>query len=225
MRAAAVILTIWLAGCAGAPAPPTPTPARTDAQTAVAPGGDAIEELTERLISGMAAEPPGWPSRSDYELVALPFYHDRPDFVDEALAEFGHYAAVYTASECLAGRETTPSGFRELVGETFSADRDRHTKIAAAAEVVVADILDRAADDAPPCLRYYTSPGTAVDAIGAIRLARPVVTVNRPGLPPWEVDAELRMIALSWFGRGEPFFEWVCAHEDVCKVSPQRARR
>ena len=122
-------------------ASPTAPHAATDTPTTAPSRDDAIEQLTDRLIRGMMAEPPGWPSKSDYELVVLPFYHDRPDFVDEALADFDHYASVYTASECLAGQETTPSGFRQFVAETFAPGRDRLAKVASAAEDVIAGIL------------------------------------------------------------------------------------
>ena len=115
----------------------------------------------------MRPNPPGWPSRSDYELVVLPFYDDSPDSIDDALADFEHYAAVYVAAECLAGREATPAGFREMVGRTFSTGRDRIPRIAAGAETVIAAILahdpqDAAADHA--CAP--TSPrASAVEAI------------------------------------------------------------
>ena len=111
-RTALLALALWLAGCAPGTDPESPT---------LPPAPDAVEQLTSRLAADLAADPPGWPSRNDYELVVLPFYDDRPEALDDALAGFDHYAAVYVAAECLAGREPTPAGFREMVGRTFSA--------------------------------------------------------------------------------------------------------
>ena len=191
---------------------PTPTAAPDSRQ-------DAVEHLTDRLAADLAADPPGWPSRSDYELVVLPFYEDSPDSIDDALAGFEHYAAVYVAAECLAGREATPAGFRDLVGKTFSAGRDRIPRIAAEAEAVIAGILAHEPQDAPPpCLRPYITPSTAVEAISALRLARPVLAANRPDLLPWEIDAEAREIALSWFGRPETLYQWACSHDHACTL-------
>ena len=138
--------------------------------------------------------------------------------MDDALADFDYYAAVYVAAECLAGREATPAGFRDLVGNTFSAGRDRIPRIAAEAEAVIAGILAHTPQDAPPCLRPYTTPNSAVEAISALRLARPLLAANRPDLLPWEIDAEVRTIALTWFGRDESLLEWGCAHEHSCKL-------
>ena len=214
-RAVLLTFAVWLFGCAGDAGPEQPAPPTTptaDSRPA------SVEQLTDQLIGDMMADPPGWPSRSDYELVVLPFYHDSPDSIDDALADFDHYAAVYVAAECLAGRETTPARFRDLVGKTFSADRDRIPRIAAEAEAVIAGILAHEPQDAPPCLPPYITPSTAVEAISALRLARPVLAANRPPLLPWEIDAKVREIALSWFGRPESLFEWVCAHEHACNL-------
>ena len=133
---------VWLIGCAAGTDPEPPAPA---ANPTAHPDSrpDAVEELTDRLAADLASDPPGWPSRSDYELVVLPFYDDSPDSIDDALADFDHYAAVYVAAECLAGRETTPAGFRDFVGRTFSDGRDRIPRIAAEAETVIAAILAR----------------------------------------------------------------------------------
>ena len=60
--------------------------------------------------TSITAPPSTWPpsdwlaarqraTRSDYELVVLPFYDDSPDFVGDALADFDHCAAVYVATE------------------------------------------------------------------------------------------------------------------------------
>ena len=73
--------------------------------------------------------------------------------MDDALADFDHYAAVYVAAECLAGRETTAAGFRGFVGGNFSAGRDRIPRIAAEAETAIAAILAHDSEDTPPpCL-------------------------------------------------------------------------
>ena len=216
-RAVLLAFALWLIGCASGtnPEPPTPLPTPT---THPDSRPDTIEELTGRLVAGMTDDPPGWPSRSDYELVVLPFYHDRPDSVDDALADFDYYAAVYVAAECLAGREATPAGFRDLVGKTFSAGRDRIPRIAAEAEAVIAGILAQASQDAPPCLCPYTTPSSAVESISALRLARPVLAANRPDLLPWQIDAEVRELALAWFGRPESLYDWVCSHDHTCKL-------
>ena len=217
-RAVLLAFALWLIGCASGtdPEPPAPLPTPTSHPDS---RSDTVQELTDRLAADLASDPPGWPSRSDYELVVLPFYYDRPDSVDDALADFGHYAAVYVAAECLAGRETTPAGFRDLVGKTFSAGRDRIPRIAAKAEAVIARILAHEPQDAPPpCLRPYITPSTAVEAISALRLARPVLAANRPDLLPWEIDAKVREIALSWFDRPESLYDWACAHEHACKL-------
>ena len=139
-RAVLLALAVWLFGCAASagPEPPAPHPSPTPPSaprpeatlqptpTAVPDSRqDAVEHLTDRLAADLASDPPGWPSRSDYDLVVLPFYDDSPDSVDDALAGFEQYAAVYLAAECLAGREATPAGFRDFVGRTFSAGRDR----------------------------------------------------------------------------------------------------
>ena len=217
-RAVLLTFAVWLFGCAAGtdPEPPTPQPPPAAPST---PRYDTVEQLTDQLIGDMMADPPGWPSRSDYELVVLPFYHDSPDSIDDALADFDHYAAVYVAAECLAGRETTPARFRDLVGKTFSADRDRIPRIAAEAEAVIAGILAHTPQDAtPPCLRPYTTPNSAVEAISALRLARPLLAANRPDLLPWEIDAEVRELALAWFGRPESLYDWVCSHDHTCKL-------
>ena len=209
-RAALLALALWLAGCAPGTDPGSPT-------LPAAP--DAVEQLTSRLAADVGADPPGWPSRSDYELVVLPFYDDTPESLDDALAGFDHYAAVYVASECLAGREPTPAGFREMVGRTFSAGSDRIPRIASEAETVIAAILAHDPQHAPtPCLRPYVTPATAVEAIAALRLTRPIIAANRPDLLPWQIDARAREIALTWFGRPVPLYQWACSHDHTCKL-------
>ena len=217
-RAALLALALWLAGCTAGTDPestadqPTPT-ASSEARP------DPVERLTDRLVADLASDPPGWPSRSDYELVVLPFYDDRPGFLDEALAAFDHYAAVYVAAECLAGRDPTPAGFREMVGRTFSAGRDRIPRVASEAQGLIANILAHDSQDAsPPCLRTYVTPSTAVEAIAALRLARPIIAANLPDLLPWQIDARAREIALSWFGRPESLYQWACSHDHTCKL-------
>ena len=94
-RAVLLALALWLVGCAPgtAPEPPAPQPtpatpsspqsedARQPAPTVTAEARpDSVEQLTDRLVAGLAADLPGWPSRNDYELVVLPFYDDRPGF-------------------------------------------------------------------------------------------------------------------------------------------------
>lgn len=215
-RAVLVALAVWLIGCASDtdPEPPAQQPAASE------PRPDAVEQLTDRLAADLAADPPGWPSRSDYELVILPFYEDSSDSIDDALADFDHYAAVYVAAECLAGRETTPAGFREMVGRTFAPGSDRIPSIAAEAQALIADILARDPQDAqPPCLRPYVNPASAVEAISALRLASPVLAANRPDLLPWQIDAQLRDIALTWFGRTETLFAWTCSHTNTCNLT------
>ena len=129
-RALLLAFALWLVGCASGTDPESPAPQQ--APTASSEGRpDAVQELTDRLASDMKAAPPDWPSRSDYELVVLPFYEDSPDSIDDALADFDHYAAVYVAAECLAGREPTPAGFRDFLGRTFSTGRNRIPGIAA----------------------------------------------------------------------------------------------
>ena len=123
------------------------------------------------------------------------------------------------AAECLAGRETTPAGFRDLVGRTFSAGRDRIPSIAAEAETAIASILAHEPQDAPPpCLRPYVTPASAVEAVSALRLARPILAANRPDLLPWQIDAKIREIALSWFGRPETLYQWACSHDHTCNL-------
>ena len=214
-RALLLAFALWLIGCAAGtdPKPPAPQP------TLTAPSSSQSEDarqLTQRLAADLASEPPGWPSRSDYELVVLPFYDDSPDSIDDALADFEHYAAVYVAAECLAGREPTPAGFREMVGRTFSTGRDRIPRIAA--ETVIAAILAHSQDPPPPCLRPYVTPASAVEAISAVRLARPILAANRPDLLPWQIDSKVREIALAWFGRPEPLYHWACSHDHTCTL-------
>ena len=88
-RALLLAFALWLIGCAAGtdPGPPSPQPTPTPPSKSMA-GAAAL-----------AADPPGWPTRSDYELVVLPFYDDSPDFVGDALADFDHCAAVYVATE------------------------------------------------------------------------------------------------------------------------------
>ena len=240
-RAALLALALWLAGCASGNGPdlelpgpnPSPTaPSKSRAGAADLPATsqptpsassysrpDAVEQLTDRLAANLATVPPGWPSRSDYELVILPFYDDSPESLDDALADFEHYAAVHVAAECLAGREPTPVGFRDFVGRTFAAGRDRIPRIAAEAETAIAAILAHDSEDTPPpCLRPYVTPATAVEAVAALQLARPVLAANRPDLLPWEIDAEAREIALSWFGRPETLYHWACSHDHACTL-------
>ena len=241
-RALLLAFALWLIGCAAGtdpepPAPhPSPTaPSKSRAAAAALPEAtsqptpptssdsrpDAVEELTVRLVAELASEPPGWPSRSDYELVILPFYDDSPNSVDDALAGFEHYAAVYVAAECLAGQETTPAGFRDFVGRTFSPGRDRIPKIAAEAETAIAAILAHDSLDAPPpCLRPYVTPATAVEAISALRLARPILAANRPDLLPWQIDAKAREIALAWFRRPDTLYNWACSHTCTLLTPP-----
>ena len=217
-RAVLLAFALWLIGCAAGtdPDPPAPHPSPTPPS---APRPDAVQELTDRLASDMKAVPPDWPSRSDYELVVLPFYEDSPDSIDDALADFDHFAAVHVATECLARRETTPAGFRNIVGKTFSDGRDRIPRIAAEAETVIAAILAHDPQDAPPpCLRPYITPATAVEAVAALQLARPVLAANRPDLLPWEIDAKVREIALAWFGRPEILYHWACSHDHTCTL-------
>ena len=217
-RALLLALALCTAACStGAdPEPPAPQPVPTAPSKATP---DAVEQLSERLAADLAANPPGWPSRSDYELVILPFYEDSPGSLDDALAGFEHYAVVYMAAECLAGREPTSAGFREMVGRTFSAGRDRIPRIAAEAKSVIADILDHDPQDTPPpCLRPFLTPATAVEAISALRLTRPVLAANRPDLLPWQIDAMTREIALSWFGRPDTLHQWACSHDHTCKL-------
>ena len=234
LRAVLLALALCLIGCApGAdPEPPAPQPdptipssarsedARQPAPTASAEARPAaVEQLTDRLAADLATDPPGWPSRSDYELVVLPFYDDNPDSVDDVLAGFDHYAAVHVAAECLAGREPAPAGFREMVGRTFSAGRDRIHRIAAEAETAIAAILAHDPQSAPPpCLRPYVTPATAIEAISALRLARPILSANRPDMLPWQIDAQTREIALSWFGRPDTLYQWACSHDHTCKL-------
>ena len=217
-RAVLLALALWLIGCAPGTDPESPAPQQ--APTASSEGRpDAVQELTDRLAADMKAAPPDWPSRSDYELVVLPFYEDSPDSIDDALADFDHYAAVYVAAECLAGREPTPAGFRDFLGRTFSTGRDRIPRIAAEAETVIAAILTHDPQDTPPpCLRPYVTPSSAVEAISALRLARPVLAANRPDLLPWEIDAKVREIALAWFGRPEILYNWACSHDHTCTL-------
>ena len=216
-RAVLLALALCLVGCASSagPDPPAPSPTPT---APYAPRADTVQQLTQRLAADLAAEPPGWPSRSDYELVVLPFYDDSPDLVGDALADFEHFAAVYVASECLAGRETTPAGFRNFVGKTFSDGRDRIPRIAAESETVIAAILAHSQDPPPTCLRPYGTPSSAVEAISALRLARPVLAANRPDLLPWEIDAKVREIALAWFGGPETLYRWACSHDHTCTL-------
>ena len=223
-RALLLALALCLAACAtGAePEPPAPEPAPT-APSEARP--DAVKQLTDRLAADLATDPPGWPSRSDYELVVLPFYDDRPGYLDDALAGFDHYAAVYVAAECLAGSEPTPAGFREMVGRTFTcvssaqSGSDRIPRIAAEAESVIAAILAHDPQHTPqPCLRPYVTPATAVEAISAMRLVRPIIAANLPDLLPWQIDAQVREIALTWFGRPETLYQWVCSHDHTCRL-------
>ena len=216
-RAVLLAFALWLIGCAPGTDPESPAPQQ--APTASSEGRpDAVQELTDRLAADMKAAPPDWPSRSDYELVVLPFYDDSPDSIDDALADFDHYAAVYVAAECLAGREPTPAGFRDFLGRTFSAGRDRIPRIAAESETVIAAILAHSQDPPPTCLRPYVTPSSAVEAISALRLARPVLAANRPDLLPWEIDAKVREIALAWFGRPEILYNWACSHHHTCTL-------
>ena len=216
-RAVLLALALWLIGCAPGTDPESPAPQQ--APTASSEGRpDAVQELTDRLAADMKAAPPDWPSRSDYELVVLPFYEDSPDSIDDALADFDHYAAVYVAAECLAGREPTPAGFRDFLGRTFSTGRDRIPRIAAEAETVIAAILAHSQDPPPPCLRPYITPASAVEAISTLQLARPILAANRPDLLPWEIDSKVREIALAWFGRLEPLYHWACSHDHTCKL-------
>ena len=67
-------------------------------------------------------------------------------------------------------------------------------------------------------LRPYITPSSAVEAISALRLARPVLAANRPDLLPWEIDARVRERALSWFGRPETLYDWACSHVHTCKL-------
>ena len=216
-RAVLLALALWLVGCASGTDPEPPAPQQTRTPTS-APRPDAVGPLTDRLVAKLESDPPGWPSRSDYELVVLPFYDDSPDSVDDALAGFEHYAAVYLAAECLAGREATPAGFRDFVGRTFSGGRDRIPRIAAESETVIAAILAHSQDPPPTCLRPYVTPSSAVEAISALRLARPVLAANRPDLLPWEIDAKVREIALAWFGRPEILYNWACSHHHTCTL-------
>ena len=149
----------------------------------------------------------------------LPFYDDSPESLDDALADFAHYAVVYVAAECLAGRDPSPTGFREMVSRTFTAGRDRIPRIAAEAQTVIAAVLARDPWHAPPpCLRPYVTPTTAVEAISALRLTRPIIAVNRPDLQPWQIDAITREIALAWFGRPEALHQWACSHDHTCTL-------
>ena len=217
-RALLLAFALWLIGCAPGTDPESPAPQQ--APTASSEGRpDAVQELTDRLAADMKAAPPDWPSRSDYELVVLPFYEDSPDSIDDALADFDHYAAVYVAAECLAGREATPAGFRDFLGRTFSVGRDRIPRIAAEAETVIAAILTHDPQDTPPpCLRPYITPASAVEAISTLQLARPILAANRPDLLPWEIDSKVREIALAWFGRPEPLYDWTCSHDHTCTL-------
>lgn len=218
-RAILLALALCLAGCSAGTATEPAAPQPATPQPAPAGPSNAVEQLTDRLVVALAADPPGWPSRSDYELVVLPFYDDRPDFMDDALADFEHFAAVYLAAECVAGRETTPAGFREMVGRTFTPGSDRIPRIAAEAQSLITDILAQDPQEAPPpCLRPYVIPDSAVEAISALRLARPILAANRPGLLPWQVDAQVREIALSWFGRPESLYAWACSHPNLCNL-------
>ena len=214
-RALLLAFALWLVGCASGTDPEPPAPQQTRTPTS-APRPDAVGPLTDRLVAKLESDPSGWPSRSDYELVVLPFYDDSPDSIDDALADFEHYAAVYVAAECLAGREPTPAGFREMVGRTFSTGRDRIPRIAA--ETVIAAILAHSQDPPPPCLRPYVTPASAVEAISAVRLARPILAANRPDLLPWQIDSKVREIALAWFGRPEPLYHWACSHDHTCTL-------
>ena len=220
-RALLLALALGLAACGPSFDPESPASQPTPIASASASESrtDSVEHLTDRLAADLAADPLGWPSRDDYELVVLPFYDDRPESLDDALAGFDHYAAVYVAAECLAGREPSPTGFRAMVGRTFSAGRDRIPRIAAEAESVIADILAPDPQDAPPsCLLPYVTPATAVEAISALRLSRPIIAANRPDLLPWQIDAITREIALNWFGRPEPLYQWACSHDHTCKL-------
>ena len=173
-RALLHAFALLLIGCAAGtdPEPPAPQPTPTAPSKSVAGAAalpeatsqptppassdsrpDAVEELTDRLSADLAADPPGWPSRSDYELVVLPFYDDRPGFLDDALAGFDHYAAVHVAAECLAGREPTPAGFRDLVGRTFSTGRDRIPTDRSRSPGGHSSHPRHDAKDTPPCLR------------------------------------------------------------------------
>ena len=106
-----------------------------------------------------------------------------------------------------------------MVGRTFAADRDRILRIAAEAETVIAAILAHDPQHIPPpCLRPYITPASAVDAISALRLARPVLAANRPALLPWQIDAKVREIALAWFGRPETLYRWACSHDHTCTL-------
>ena len=209
-RAGLLASAILVIGCA----------ADTDPEPASGSRPNPVEQLTDRLSADLAADPPGWPSRSDYELAVLPLFDDNPDGVDDALADFEHFAAVYVAAECLAGRDPAPAGFREMVGRTFTPGRDRIPRIAAEAEALIGDILARDTQEAPPpCLRPYITPSSAIEAISALRLARPVLAANRPDLLPWQIDAQVREIALAWFGHPEPLYVWACSHTHTCKLT------
>ena len=214
-------LLLALALCAAACSPGAEPEPAAPQSTPTAPSDsrpDAVKQLTDRLAADLATDPPGWPSRSDYELVVLPFYDDSPESLEDALADFAHYAAVYVAAECLAGREASPPGFREMVGLNFTAGRDRIPRIAAEAQTVIEAILAHDPQDAPPCLRPYVTPATAVEAISALRLARPVLAANRPDLLPWQIDAQVREMALSWFGRSDTLYQWACSHDHACRL-------
>ena len=142
-RAALLALALWLAGCAPgadtelpAPQPTLNAPSKSRAGAAALPEATsqptpptssesrpgAVEELTDRLAAELGSDPPGWPSRSDYELVVLPFYDDSPDAVDDALADFDHYAAVHVAAECLGRTRADP---RWIQGDGWQDLRSR----------------------------------------------------------------------------------------------------
>ena len=135
--------------------PVTPTPPGPDLEATVQALEVRVEAITAHVptVEALSAYVP---TIEDYK-VAAAFSNVRfgyEVFRDFAIRDFYRYAAVYSASECVAGREPTSKAFRLYVNQSYGTLNDL-----VVVEVIRSVIADSKREGEPAaCMRPYLHP-------------------------------------------------------------------
>ena len=165
--------------------------------------------LSALLVAGMAC---GGPTEPQY----VPTLEDFRVYAGRTSdADYGPYVALYVASECLAGRDTSFEGFGLFIDQT--TNRNLNVKAAQSID----EIIDR-----PPkkreCMRPFLNPQSGSDAVLAADL---VLAVRWPHVGPFErfLPEIIRERSGRWFdpsvSKDRPFLTWFCEMlEGSCQI-------
>ena len=213
--------------CGDTPVPVTPTPPGPDLEATVQALEARVEALTAHVPT-VEALSVYVPTIEDYETVVMPKLR-RSGYsravTDLVLLKYDQYAAVYMASECLDGNESSPGGFRSFVDKrTFVrgiSDLDGAFAIDPVNQSVIARML--AAPDGKNelagCMRPYLYPeGGKEMTLGLELFSLRILsqTTSFPGMRE-SLRGMHENKAHSWFQpgvrEGTTFLEWMCTED------------